>query len=103
MLPRLGLSCWLKDSFSPYVFLHRTIQFQAFSACVCLAAVCIRAPSSSLALSALQELELGVSLFEAAKIGSRAREELVSFTFSHSRNCLLSYIWLRLTRITHTY
>ena len=52
--------------------------FHSFSAAASLAVAVIRAPKSSLAKAAFEEVELAVSLFETAKVGSRARDELVS-------------------------
>ncbi|CDZ98883.1 Zn(2)-C6 fungal-type DNA-binding domain [Phaffia rhodozyma] len=50
--------------------------FHCFSAIASLSVAVIRSPGSSLALAAFQEIELGVSLFEDAKVGTRARDEL---------------------------
>lgn len=70
-------------------FIHRRWHFffHLFSACVCLAAVGIRAPGSSLALIALGELELGVDLF---RVTQRDELAVVQRLRDHAEQCIKS-------------
>lgn len=51
--------------------------FHAFTATVNFAAVAVRSPSSMLGQACMQQVDVGVGLFESVPEGYRARHEIV--------------------------
>jgi hypothetical protein len=66
--PYLTIYCYL---------IHRYAIVHAFSAAVCLAAICIHAPSSAFAAPSYMSLVTACDLAQAAKAGSKAKGGLV--------------------------